>query len=89
MGPCRHGIARSVVADGGDRPQDVEGSREYTEQAIAGSLQGVVLQLCGWAGAHNSSPQRIACCEMLHLVGPCEHGNELSGSIEGGEFLTS
>jgi hypothetical protein len=71
------------------RPQDVEGSREYTEQAIAGSLQGVVLQLCGWAGAHNSSPQRIACCEMLHLVGPCEHGNELSGSIEGGEFLTS
>ena len=33
------------VSDGGD----VEGSCEYTEQAVADSRQGVVLQVWGWA----------------------------------------
>jgi len=27
------------------------------------------------------------CLDMLALVGSCEHGNEISGSTKGGEFL--
>jgi hypothetical protein len=43
-------------------------------------------------GANNSSPlKETAYYEMLDnssdSVGPCEHGNETSGSIKGGKFL--
>jgi hypothetical protein len=37
-GPCHHGTAR---------PPDMEGSCEYTEQEVADSRRGVVLQLGG------------------------------------------
>jgi hypothetical protein len=30
------------------RPPDMKGSRKYTEQAVADSRQGVILQLWGW-----------------------------------------
>jgi len=42
-------------------------------------------------GLTTSCRKRTACCEMLYrsfdLAGFCEHGNELSGSKEGGEYL--
>jgi hypothetical protein len=49
-------------------------------------------ELGGGGGANNSSPQKSTVCyDMFHmtseLAGPCEHCNEPSGSIKGGEFI--
>jgi hypothetical protein len=42
-------------------------------------------------GLTTSDYKTPACYETLHnaseLLGSCQHGNETSGSIEGGEFL--
>jgi len=48
VGSCYQGIARPQVADGGTASK-MEGSREYIEEAIADSRQGVVIQPGGWA----------------------------------------
>ena len=47
MGLCHHGMASPQVADGGT-DSSMEDSCEYSEQAVADSRQGVVLQLGGW-----------------------------------------
>jgi hypothetical protein len=48
VGPCHYGMARPQVTDGGT-DSSMEGSCEYSEQAVADSRQGVVLRLGGWA----------------------------------------
>jgi len=59
-------------------------------EAVADSRQGGGLSASGM-GEVLRTPHQAACYEMLHrasgLEGSCEHGNELLGSIKGGEFL--
>jgi hypothetical protein len=55
--------------------------------------QGVVLRRGGWArGKQLPTVKKTLCYKMLqrvsYLAGCCEHGNEPSGSIQGGEFLS-
>jgi hypothetical protein len=63
---------------------------KYTKQVVADSRQGVVFQLWGLgAGLTNLRCKKPACYEMLHrashLAGFCEHGNEPSCCMKGGE----
>jgi len=68
----------------------METSCEYTEYAVADKGWSSSLGL----GDGLTTPHRkkkTACYEMLcrtlNLAGSCEHGNEPSRSIKGGEFL--
>jgi len=45
---------------GGGMASNKEGSYKYIEYTVAGSRQGVVLQIRGWISANNSTPQKIA-----------------------------
>ena len=48
VSPCKQGMARPQVADGGTG-SDMEGSCEQIEETVADSRLGVVLQLRGSA----------------------------------------
>jgi len=55
------------------------------------SQKWVVIQILGWADDPTTShTNRPPCYEIYRgsdLVGCCKHGNEISGSTEGGEFF--
>jgi len=76
------------------RPPDTEGSCENIEYVVAESRQVVVLQLWGWAVGYtllavksNSLLRNVVLEKYGRTAGCCEHGDETSGSIRGGEFL--
>jgi hypothetical protein len=56
-----------------------EGSHGYTEKTVVDSQQVVVLQLWGWVGAKNPSPQKNQHKQNFTqglIVGSCEQCNE-------------
>jgi hypothetical protein len=71
------------------------GGGEDWKESFSNSRQGVVLLQLRWLGEGlTTSNHKIkrACYEMLHMTSEfvassCEHGNEPSGSIKGGELF--
>jgi hypothetical protein len=93
VSPCHHGIARPRVADGGDGlhicgvATNIPNNQSRTDDKGWSSSLGI------GRGATNPSPQKDQLVMMCYtdprnLMGSCEHGNELSGSMEGTEFLS-
>ena len=59
MGTCHDGTTHPQAADGG-MASNMEGSYKYIEYTVAGSRQGVVLQIGGWVSANNSLKKKNA-----------------------------
>jgi hypothetical protein len=88
---CHHGMAHLQVTDGGDSLEKYRVSGYVLNRHLWRANKGWSFSL--WLGEGLTTPhcKKTACYEVLHgdsdLVGCCEHGNGLLGSIKGGEFL--
>ena len=65
MGTCHDGTTHPQAADGG-MASNMEGSYKYIEYTVAGSRQGVVLQIGGWVSANNSLQKKMPCYKVFH-----------------------